>query len=209
MLEYLGYLASVIVLVSLLMSSIRKLRWVNLAGSITFAIYGFLIGSLPVGFLNIGTVIINVYYLAKMYQSTDYFKILFLQTNTKFFEYFLNFYKKDMSSFFEFKDIDISKSEISFYILRNVVPTGVFVSSKVDDKTLRIDLDYVVPTYRDFKMGDYIFNKQKDVFLSKGFNQLITYTSHPKHEKYLMKMGFKKVPELSTDSEKCFKIVLS
>lgn len=35
-LEILGYIASLIVLISLLMSSIIKLRWINLLGSAVF-----------------------------------------------------------------------------------------------------------------------------------------------------------------------------
>ncbi|WP_047985647.1 YgjV family protein [Ornithinibacillus californiensis] len=65
-LEWLGYLASLIVLISLLMSSIKKLRWINMIGSSLFSLYGFLIGALPVGIMNLGIVFINIYYLVKL-----------------------------------------------------------------------------------------------------------------------------------------------
>lgn len=72
-LEWLGYLASLIVLISLLMNSILKLRWINLLGSSIFSLYGFLIGALPVGFMNLGIVLINIYHLVKIYHSKEYF----------------------------------------------------------------------------------------------------------------------------------------
>ena len=56
LLDWIGYIASLIVLVSLLMSSVKKLRWINLGGALLFGIYGFLIGSLPTGFMNFGIV---------------------------------------------------------------------------------------------------------------------------------------------------------
>ena len=37
LLEWIGYIASLIVLVSLLMSSIKKLRWINLFGALMWA----------------------------------------------------------------------------------------------------------------------------------------------------------------------------
>ena len=37
-----------IIVVSLLMSSIIKLRWINLAGALIFCVYGFLINAAPV-----------------------------------------------------------------------------------------------------------------------------------------------------------------
>ena len=70
-LEWLGYLASLIVLISLLMSSIVKLRWINLVGSSLFSLYGFLIGALPVGFMNFGIALINIYYLIQIYRTKE------------------------------------------------------------------------------------------------------------------------------------------
>jgi len=196
--EYIGYAASLIILISLLMSSVRKLRWINLLGSITFAVYGFLIDSLPVALLNIGTVIINIYYLYHMYLAKDYFKLLPITGKTKYFEYFLSYYEKDIKSYIEEIDVDIDKAEMSF--------AGVFVCSKHDENTLMVDLDYVVPAYRDFKIGKYIYTKQKDLFLSKGYNRLLTYTSCSKHKKYLEKMGFEENEELSSQENICYVI---
>jgi hypothetical protein len=38
--EILGYVASLLVAASLMMSGVRRLRWINLAGSLAFAAYG-------------------------------------------------------------------------------------------------------------------------------------------------------------------------
>lgn len=60
-LDVLGYVASLVVLVSLVMSSIKKLRWINLGGALLFSVYGFMIGSTPTGIMNLGIVMINIY----------------------------------------------------------------------------------------------------------------------------------------------------
>ena len=65
--EIIGYLASIIIVVSMLMSSIIKLRWYNLIGALLFSIYGFLIGALPVGIINAFITLIDIYYIHKMY----------------------------------------------------------------------------------------------------------------------------------------------
>ncbi|MBU0997273.1 MAG: YgjV family protein [Firmicutes bacterium] len=192
MLEYLGYLASIIVLISLLMSSIKKLRWINLLGSITFAVYGFMIGAIPVGLLNIGTTFINLYYLYKIYHSKDYFTLLPITASTVYFEYYLKFHQKDIQKFFPQSDLSFDEEGITFYILRNTVPAGVFVGTKYSEDTLKVSLDYVVPMYRDFKMGKYVYTKQKELFLSKGYSKLVSFSDNPQHEKYLLKMGYVK-----------------
>ncbi|HSV76380.1 MAG TPA: hypothetical protein VLH37_05040 [Bacteroidales bacterium] len=64
-LEWIGYIASVVVAVSLMMVSIVKLRWLNLVGSAVFSFYGFAIGAYPVGVLNLFIALVNIYYLTR------------------------------------------------------------------------------------------------------------------------------------------------
>jgi hypothetical protein len=208
MLEYLGYLASIIVLVSLLMSSVKKLRWINLFGSITFVIYGFFIKAYPIAILNIGTVSINIYYLIKMSNAKTYFKVLEIDKHSKYLEHFLFLHKNDLTNNFNINQVNVDEADISFYILRDITPAGVFVGSRFDQNTLRIDLDYVSPPYRDFLIGKYLYTKQKELFLDKGFNKLITYTNNPKHINYLKKMNFIRAEGLDKDNLLCFEILL-
>lgn len=194
-LEWLGYLASLVVLISLVMSSIIKLRWINLAGSALFSIYGFLIGALPVGFMNLGIAMINIYYLIKIYSSKEYFKLLSIEGNTPYFNYFLDFHKKSLDEYAGKSQFDISNSDVSFYILRNMVPAGVFLGSKYDEGTLKIELDFVIPEYRDFKIGSYIYESRKEYFLDKGYTKFVSFSSNSVHSNYLKKMGFKETTE--------------
>ena len=66
--EIIGYIASVLIAVGMLMNSIIKLRIVCCIGSILFGIYGILIGSIPVIFLNFFIGAINIFYLWKIYK---------------------------------------------------------------------------------------------------------------------------------------------
>lgn len=62
-LELYGYLGSALIAISLMMSDIRKLRWINLVGAGSFASYGLLIGSWPVAILNGFIVLIDIVHL--------------------------------------------------------------------------------------------------------------------------------------------------
>lgn len=203
-LEWLGYLASLIVLISLLMSSIIKLRWINLIGSTIFSIYGFLIGALPVGLMNMGIALINVYYLIKIYQGKkEYFTILPVEDSSQYFDYFIQFYKKELEKYGFHTKYKLAVYPVRFFILRDMVPAGVFLASKHDNTTLLVDLDFVTPEYRDFKTGTYIYEHSKSVFLEKGFNQFISYTTNESHINYLTKVGFEETTDAS--GEKCYK----
>ncbi|MCI2964251.1 MULTISPECIES: YgjV family protein [Shewanella] len=69
--EWVGYLASVVVAVSLMMSNIKKLRWWNLIGAALFVAYGVAIGAYPVALVNFFIVLIDTYYLVKLYREAD------------------------------------------------------------------------------------------------------------------------------------------
>lgn len=196
-LEWLGYLASLLVLISLLMSSILKLRWINLIGSGIFSLYGFLIGALPVGFMNLGIVLINIYYLVKIYgtKTTEYFKLLSIESNSEYFHQFVDFYQEGIQKLADPADLKANKHEVSFYVLRNMMPAGVFIGSRLDANTLKVDLDFVIPEYRDFKIGKFIYEDKKDFFLDNGYNRLISYSIHDDHVDYLRKMGFQEKEE--------------
>lgn len=194
-LEWLGYLASLIVLISLLMSSIIRLRWINLLGSSIFSLYGFLLGALPVGLMNLGIAFINIYYLIKLYRSKEDFKLLPVEENSPYFNYFINFYKKDIEKNFKASEFTIKDSDVSFFVLRNMIPAGVFKGSPYDEKTLKVELDFVTPEYRDFKIGNYIYEAKKGYFLDKGYSRFISLPSNENYNDYLRKMGFEERKE--------------
>ncbi len=190
LLEWIGYTASLIVLVSLLMSSVKKLRWINLVGALIFGVYGFMIGSMPTGFMNLGIVIIDAYYLYRMYLSKEYLRVLPIEEDTEYLKYFLDFYKKDIDKYLDISNLDLSKATIKLYLLRNMNPAGIFVCDEYDNHSLEIVFDYVIPLFRDFKIGSFVFGKQKVYFLSKGYNRFVVFTDNRDHIRYLKKMGF-------------------
>ena len=70
--ELYGYFGSSLIAVSLMMSNIIPLRWINLVGAGMFASYGVIIQAWPVAALNGFIVLIDIYHLVKIYrQSVD------------------------------------------------------------------------------------------------------------------------------------------
>ncbi|MCE9679307.1 hypothetical protein LZP69_08985 [Shewanella sp. AS1] len=67
--EWVGYLASVVVAFSLMMANIKKLRWWNLIGAALFVAYGTAISAYPVALVNFFIVLIDAYYLVKIYRA--------------------------------------------------------------------------------------------------------------------------------------------
>ena len=64
--ELFGYLGSCLVVISMLMSSVMKLRIINITGSTISGIYALIIGSFPLVLMNTCLIIINVYNILKL-----------------------------------------------------------------------------------------------------------------------------------------------
>ena len=61
MIELFGYLGSTLVVCSMLMASVVKLRVINMIGSVISGIYALIIGSFPLALMNFCLIIINFY----------------------------------------------------------------------------------------------------------------------------------------------------
>ncbi|TDT72459.1 hypothetical protein EV215_0265 [Hypnocyclicus thermotrophus] len=190
-LDWLGYLASFIVLVSLTMSSILRLRWFNLFGALLFSAYGFAIGSIPTGGMNAGIVLINIYYLVQLYTQKEDFKIIRAEKESEYLKYFISTNYNEIEKYFDVKDLEGEKEY--YFMLRNNHTAGILVGeSQENNKTFFINIDYVTPEYRDFKLGSYFFNQNIDFIKNRGYTKLKTKTNNETHKKYLEKIGFKK-----------------
>lgn len=70
-LEIFGYIGTALVLLSMMMTSVVKLRWINMAGSLISMIYAALCGAMPVVFLNLGLIVINIVQLVRLYREKN------------------------------------------------------------------------------------------------------------------------------------------
>lgn len=69
--DYIGYAASLFVLLSFVMRKIATLRTVNIIGCSLFIAYGILIDSIPIIITNVSIVLVNGYYLVRYYRKKE------------------------------------------------------------------------------------------------------------------------------------------
>ncbi|HDO26554.1 MAG TPA: hypothetical protein ENH02_00410 [Bacteroidetes bacterium] len=192
-LQGIGYSASVIIAVSMTMNSIVKFRWINLVGASAFAIYGLLINAIPVAFLNGFIVSVDLYYLIRIYGKKELFETLEIRKDNRYLIRFLKFHNKDIQKFFPGFTYKPEINTISFFVLRNTNIAGIFLAHREKDRILKVGLDYVVPEYRDYKNGKFVYNSLKDDFVKGGFQKIVSEGKTPGHAEYLKKLGFEKV----------------
>lgn len=187
--ELAGYLGSTLVVVSMLMSSVVKLRVINTIGSCISATYALIIHSYPLALMNICLIIINCYNLAKLLKSEQQYDLIQADTNDAFLAYFIARYRQDIRDFFQETDLDLSASDTAYIVCCDAAPAGLLLGKTSENGVLDITVDYTTPVYRDCSVGKYLYAKLSE----HGIRKLIYSGTSKKHAEYLLKMGF--VPE--------------
>ena len=189
-LELFGYAASALVAISLMMSSILRLRLLNLAGAAAFATYGLLIQAYPVAVLNGIIVLVNGFYLLKMLRAREYFQLLVLRPESDYLKYFLSFYRRDIQRVLPGFEYRPGANQITLFILRDCAPVGVFIAEQKPDGELRVGIDFVIPHYRDLKIGRFLFVEKAEFFRERGVREIVIASRTKEFGEYLVKVGF-------------------
>lgn len=183
--ELIGYLGSVLIVVSMLMTSVVRLRIINTIGSSIFTAYALMIHSYPTAAMNGCLVLINLYNIFRLYKNVRRYSILRLSPSDGFVRFFLNKYELDMKRFFT----QVNKNLLYDYtclICHDSNPVGIFLAKTGEDNSLNIYIDYTIPSYRDCSVGRYLYES-----LSKEpFKKLVALNAGDGHIDYLKKMGF-------------------
>ena len=189
--EFIGYLGSILVAVSLMMKSLLRLRIINLFGAFFFTTYGALLSAYPVAFLNGLIVCIDLYYLFQMWRQKDFFTFLEVSPQSEYLRAFTNFYKDDIAGIIPnyAHQTEPEDSLLCFFILRNMVPAGLFIT-RVQGEDAHIQLDYVIPNYRDFRVANFIFEDNAAFFTQRGIRRFVSESGSEFHRKYLERMQF-------------------
>ncbi len=191
LIEWIGYGASTLVLISLSLSSIVKLRIYNLIGSAIFSFYGFYIDALPVGIMNLIICFFNIYYLRTLLFKKEIFDGIWMSAKDEFIRLFLARHDKDIQRFFPgFASETIADCHV-LVAMRDMNVAGVFITSQAENGVAEVMLDYVTPQYRDYKTGKFLLKRFNQALLSKGVKHLKSTTQINSHIKYLQTIGFK------------------
>ena len=185
-----GYAGSALIVVSLSMTSVLKLRVLGLLGAITFLVYGLLIGAVPIVVTNVVIIGIHSYYLFRVRTSHEYFSLLEVVPTSRYLAEFFSFFESDIEKYFPEFHYQPDESDVALLVLRNMVPAAVLVGHPSDESTLTLIVDYAIPRYRDFKVGKYLLDAKRGWFLENGWTKLRAHPDTESYANYLVKMNF-------------------
>ena len=188
---YFGYLASLFLIIALLVNGDIKFRIYNILGTISFIIYGVIFSFYPVLLTNVILFVINIYYLNKLYNHKESFELIEFSGDEKLTKKFLQFYEEDIKAYFPAFDATQIKNNLNFVVLRDLVIANIFSCSVEENGDAIVTINYTTKKYRDFKVGKYIFEKEKQYLISKGIRRIVyKHAANKSHIYYLKTLGF-------------------
>jgi hypothetical protein len=191
-LEVVGYCASALIVISITQKSILRLRVIGLAGSLTFLGYAIAISAYPIAVVNIIAAGIHGWYLRKLIRhKEEVFRVLRVPPGSEYLLDFLKFYREEIQGRFQPEFVyEPGEEHVTAFILRDMVPAGLLIGRVRDDGTFEVQLDFVIPQYRDFKIGSYVYSSDSDLLTGIAPTCVWAVASNSDHAKYLHRMGF-------------------
>lgn len=191
--EAIGYAASALVVVSLTMRSILRLRIISLCGSATFLTYGILIESTPIIITNLCIAAINVWFLRKEFavrrSGHGDLGVSRIRSDSPFLRDFVEYHLDDITNFQPEFQMPTGDDVIALMLTRDGLPAGLVVGH-LHDTTMSIDLDYVMREHRDSRLGKWLYGSGRSVFRDAGITELRAVAVTDAHDRYLRQVGF-------------------
>lgn len=184
-----GYVASALVVLSLAMRSVVRLRLISLTGSVVFVVYGVLIDSVPIIVTNTAIAAINVWYLRSELGGRRDLGAVRVPPDSPFLVDFLQFHLDDVRRFQPRFSLPVATDALCLVLMRDGMPAGAMIG-RVDGGDLVIDLDYVLRPYRDSRLGHWLYGRGAAVLRAEGIDRVCTMGESDVHRHYLARMGF-------------------
>lgn len=185
-LELFGYLGTALVILSMMMSSVVRLRIINIAGGIISLIYAVLTNTMPVVVLNATLICINAFQIVRFYRGRTLFCATPVRVGDAALSRLVSVAAGDLERYFPDAARDIERASDAYIVFNATTAVGVFAAVR-EGESLRVLVDYVLSEYRDLSVARYLFPTLK----ASGIRTLVGSSCRiPEHRRYLRKMGF-------------------
>lgn len=193
-LDILGWAGSALLVFSVLQTRVLRLRLFNGLASVALLIFNAAIQVWPMVALNLALTAINAFYIVRMLRTrhdANHFEIVEISPDEAYLRHLIASFDADIQRFNPgFTDDDVRGSEFGFLILQGTETVGVVLARNAGNRTAQVQLDYVVPRFQDFTVGEFVF-RPDGPFAERGFRRIVASQRMRNASPYLTRLGFR------------------
>lgn len=133
----------------------------------------------------------NVYFLRKLLLKTeDNFGILQVNRPSNYVDFFLNYHRTEIEYLFPrfLKQAEAPEREY-FFLTEHSEVVGMISGYKSENYDFIVDFDFVVPAYRDCRLGHFVLGDGQHLCKLTGYAKIGALADSVEHEQYLSDLG--------------------
>lgn len=185
-LEIFGYIGTALVIVSMMMTSLVKLRIINMCGGLISLIYAVCVHTWPIVVLNVCLISINFVQTVRQIRGKEAVTLLSVKGDDPIAAHLLGIWKKDFEKYHPNLNFQAMKEEEIHILYVGEEAVGVLAGSRNQD-LFNIRVFYMIPSRRTTAMGECVFN----VLHQQGVCTLTSCEFYNKPSyRYLHRLGF-------------------
>ena len=190
--EVVGYVASALIVLSLTMTSVVRLRVLSMTGGLIFVVYGALLPSVPIMLTNAAVAGVNIWFLRREFGPQRSIGAVPIDAGAPFLEDFLRAHTEDIRRTWPAFG-SLGDEDVVLLLMRDGLPAGVLAGHR-DGSVLRLTLDYVMAAYRDSRIATWLYQDPGTKRLREaGIASVVVEHPAPGHTDYLRQLGFRTV----------------
>ncbi|WP_158370707.1 hypothetical protein [Cellulosimicrobium cellulans] len=197
-LEIIGWVGSVLVVVSLMQARVLRFRWLNFAGSVIATAYNTIVGIWPFAAMNGVIAVIDAYWLWRLTRErhdADVYEVVPVGAGDHYLRHVLGVHADDIARYYPSFGLPgdaAGDSRWAYLVLRGDETVGVVVVRDAGDGVGEVELDWVTPRFRDFAPGEFVY-RRSGVFAGTGLRSLVVAEDARDTGPYLERVGFARV----------------
>jgi hypothetical protein len=201
-LEVVGWVGSAVLVWSLAQARVVRFRALNLAASVVLTGYNAALGVWPMVAMNAVISGLDVYHLVRLLRTRDdaeVYEVVEVRPDDAYLRHVLDQHAADIERHnpgFSWGSADDGGAggpgqphRAAFLVLRDIETVGVVLLADDGSGDGRVELDYVLPRFRDFSVGKFVYRRGGDLS-SRGFRRLVASTRMPDASEYFPRVGF-------------------
>ena len=194
LLELVGWVGSAVLVFSLLQTRVMRFRVLNTISCVVLIGYNALVGVWPMVAMNVVLVGINLWVIAGLMRhrhDSRAYDAVPISVDEPYLRLLLDRHAADISAFNPDLPTDVTAvAEHAFLVSSGDQVVGVVLSRAGQEPgEQQVVLDYVLPAYRDFTPGEFVF-RPDGPFAGLGTTRVIASPGMAASEKYLRTVGF-------------------
>ncbi len=194
LLQALGWIGSAVLVFSLLQTRVMRFRVLNLASCVVLIVFNAAIGVWPMAAMNVVLVGINIWAITRLLRDrhdSRAYDAVPISTDEPLLHHLLARHSTDVAAFNPDLPADVvALADHAFLVSTGDQVVGVVLSKDgAQDGEQLVVLDYVLPAFRDFTPGEFVF-RADGPFAALGTRRVVASPGMTASEKYLRAIGF-------------------